>query len=104
MSLFNCRGSRRSNCCNPPHVFNRETLKWSKDPKPLVEYLRSASLSKKDVNMLRRSHYLPAANDESRTFAPSELFLPGMLCSSILVLFSLFGFRLSDFLSDWFRL
>jgi len=56
---------------------NLDTLKWSKDPKPLVEYLRSASLSSKDVNMLRRTQYLPAANDESRTFAPSELFLPG---------------------------
>ena len=58
-------------------ILRRDTLKWSKDPKPLVEYLRSASLTKKDVNMLRQTQYLPAANDESRTFAPSELFLPG---------------------------
>ncbi|CAB9498392.1 HATPase_c domain protein [Seminavis robusta] len=55
---------------------NLDTLKWSKDPKPLVEYLRSASLTNKDVNMLRQTQYLPAENDESRTFAPSELFLP----------------------------
>ena len=54
-----------------------DTLKWSKDPKPLVEYLRSASLTSKDVNMLRQTQYLPAENDETRTFAPSELFLPG---------------------------
>ena len=58
---------------------NLDTLKWSKDPKPLVEYLRTASLTSKDVNMLRQTQYLPAENDESRTFAPSELFLPGKL-------------------------
>lgn len=56
---------------------NLSVLKWSKDPKPLVEYLRSASLTNKDINMLRQTQYLPAENDESRTFAPSELFLPG---------------------------
>lgn len=55
---------------------NLDTLKWSKDPKPLVEYLRTASLSSKDVGMLRQTQYLPAENDESRTFSPAELFLP----------------------------
>ena len=59
----------------------RDKLRWSKDPKPLVEYLRSATLSSNDVNMLRQTQYLPAENDESRTFAPSELFLPGKLLS-----------------------
>ena len=55
---------------------NLDKLRWNNDPKPLVEYLRSASLTQKDINMLKQTQYLPAENDESRTFAPSELFLP----------------------------
>mmetsp|Transcript_24134 Transcript_24134/g.59049 ORF Transcript_24134/g.59049 Transcript_24134/m.59049 type:complete len:1833 (-) Transcript_24134:1433-6931(-) len=53
-----------------------DTLQWSSDPKPLIEYLRSATLTKQDVNKLRSSQYLPAENDESRMFGPSELYLP----------------------------
>jgi hypothetical protein len=55
---------------------NLDTLKWSEDPKPLVEYLRTATLTKKDIHMLKSSKYLPAENDKTRSFAPSELFLP----------------------------
>jgi len=53
-----------------------DTLQWSSDPKPLIEYLRSATLTKQDVNKLRSTQYLPAENDESRMFGPSELYLP----------------------------
>lgn len=53
-----------------------DTLNWSCDPKPLVEYLRSATLTKADLQKLSRSQYLPAENDNSRTYAPSELYLP----------------------------
>ena len=55
---------------------NLETLQWRDDPKPLIEYLRSATLTRQDLNMLRTTQYLPAENDLSRTFAPSELYLP----------------------------
>ena len=55
---------------------NLETLRWRDDPKPLIEYLRSAVLTRQDVNMLQTTQYLPAENDLSRTFAPSELYLP----------------------------
>jgi hypothetical protein len=55
---------------------NLDTLKWSSDPKPLVEYLRAATLTKQDVNKLKGTQYLPAENDVSRMFAPSELYLP----------------------------
>jgi len=55
-----------------------DTLKWSNDPKPLVEYLRSATLSNQDLAKLSRSKYLPAENDENGTYAPSELFLPSL--------------------------
>jgi len=55
---------------------NLETLRWRDDPKPLIEYLRSAILTRQDLEMLRTTQYLPAENDLSRTFAPSELYLP----------------------------
>lgn len=55
---------------------NLDTLKWSNDPKPLVEYLRSATLTSSDVQKLRSTQYLPSENDVSRMFAPSELYLP----------------------------
>jgi hypothetical protein len=55
---------------------NLETLRWRDDPKALIEYLRSASLTKQDTDMLRTTQYLPAENDLSRTFAPAELYLP----------------------------
>ena len=53
-----------------------DTLKWSSDPKPLVEYLRSATLTNADQRKLKSTQYLPAENDVSRMFAPSELYLP----------------------------
>lgn len=55
---------------------NLETLRWRDDPKPLIEYLRSALLTRQDIKMLRSTKYLPAENDLSSTFAPSELYLP----------------------------
>jgi hypothetical protein len=55
---------------------NLDTLKWSSDPKPLVEYLRSATLTNSDIQKLRGTQYLPSENDVSRMFAPSELYLP----------------------------
>lgn len=56
---------------------NLETLKWTTDPKPLVEYLRTATLSKNDLAKLVRSKYLPAEND-TKAYAPSELYLPSV--------------------------
>jgi hypothetical protein len=55
---------------------NLDTLKWSSDPKPLIEYLRSATLTGQDSRKLHSTQYLPAENDTSRMFAPSELYLP----------------------------
>lgn len=53
------------------------TLKWNKNPQPLVRYLRSVSLRDEDMQKLRSTKYLPAANDSSGdVFAPSELCLP----------------------------
>ena len=56
---------------------NLDTLKWSDNPKALIDYLRSATLTSKDMENLRSMAYLPALNDKSRTFAPSELFVGG---------------------------
>lgn len=53
-----------------------DTLQWSNDPKPLVEYLRSATLTQKDIQKLRQTRYLPAENNSAGTFGPSELYLP----------------------------
>eukprot|EP00934_Nitzschia_sp_Nitz4_P008537 Nitzschia sp. Nitz4//scaffold52_size167869//121498//127378//NITZ4_002288-RA/size167869-snap-gene-0.214-mRNA-1//1//CDS//3329554071//8527//frame0 len=55
---------------------NLDTLKWSNDPKPLIEYLRSATLTNQDLQKLHSTQYLPCENDTSRMFAPSELYLP----------------------------
>lgn len=55
---------------------NLDTLKWSSDPKPLIEYLRTASLTPKDIAKLETTQYLPCENDVSRMFAPNELYLP----------------------------
>ena len=49
---------------------NLHTLKYTDDPKPLVEYLRSATLTKADIHKLKGSQYLPAENDASSIFAP----------------------------------
>ena len=53
-----------------------DTLSWNQDPKALVEYLRSATLTRSDMHKLSATRYLPAADDSSKTFAPSELYLP----------------------------
>jgi hypothetical protein len=55
---------------------NLDHFKWSNDPKPLIEYLRTAKLTRQDVEKLKATQYLPAENDASRMFAPSELYLP----------------------------
>lgn len=55
---------------------NLDSLKWSSDPKPLIEYLRSATLTNNDRKKLISTQYLPASDDDSRLFAPSELYLP----------------------------
>lgn len=55
-----------------------DSLKWSNDPKPLIEYLRSATLTSADIAKLSRTQYLPSENDSSRTYAPSELYLPNL--------------------------
>jgi hypothetical protein len=57
---------------------NLDTLSWSNDPRPLVEYLRSATLTREDIAKLSSTQYLPAENHKSRTFAPSELYLPNL--------------------------
>lgn len=55
-----------------------DSLKWSNDPRPLIEYLRSATLTNEDLAKLSRTQYLPAENDDGRTYAPSELYLPNL--------------------------
>jgi hypothetical protein len=55
---------------------NLDTLRWSDDPRPLIEYLRSASLTHQDMVKLKSTQYLPAENDITRSFAPSELYFP----------------------------
>jgi len=51
---------------------NLHTLNYTDDPKPLVEYLRSATLTKADVQKLKSCQYLPAENDVTRMFAPGK--------------------------------
>jgi hypothetical protein len=53
-----------------------DMLQWSNDPKSLIEYLRSATLTQKDIRKLQHTKYLPADSAGSGTFAPSELYLP----------------------------
>ncbi len=52
---------------------NLHTLNYMDNPKPLVEYLRSATLTKTDIQKLKNSQYLPAQNDSSRLFAPCKV-------------------------------
>lgn len=54
---------------------NLHTLNYTDDPKPLVDYLRSATLTKADLQKLKSSQYLPAENDRSQMFAPGKLIL-----------------------------
>ncbi|KAI0565871.1 Histidine kinase/HSP90-like ATPase [Gracilaria domingensis] len=53
-----------------------DTLRWSKNPKPLIAYLRKATLTSQDLAKLKQTQYLPEVRDKSRTYAPSELYLP----------------------------
>ena len=53
-----------------------DSLQWNEDPKPLIDYLRSASLTSQDLKKLKSSRYLPSETDTSRMFAPNELYLP----------------------------
>jgi Protein of unknown function (DUF3684) len=53
-----------------------DTLSWSQNPKALVEYLRTATLTRSDFQKLAVTKYLPATNDTSTMFAPGELYLP----------------------------
>jgi hypothetical protein len=52
---------------------NLHTLNYTDDPKPLMEYLRTASLTKVDFQKLKNCKYLPAENDSSRMFAPGKV-------------------------------
>lgn len=58
---------------------NLHTLNYIDDPKPLVDYLRSATLTKADLHKLTNSQYLPAENDRSRMFAPGKITLTNVL-------------------------
>lgn len=55
---------------------NLDTLRWSDNPQPLIEYLRSATLTKQDKKKLMSTQYLPCENDSSRMYSPPELYLP----------------------------
>ncbi|KAL7463127.1 hypothetical protein ACHAXS_003508, partial [Conticribra weissflogii] len=52
-----------------------DTLKWNENPKPLINYLLNADLSRHDLSKLRSTCYLPAENDRSSLYAPSDLYL-----------------------------
>lgn len=52
-----------------------DTLRWNTNPKPLIKYLLDAELSNADLLKLRSTQYLPAENDETHVYAPSELYL-----------------------------
>lgn len=53
-----------------------DNLKWNRNPKPLITYLRNASLTREDFEKLRNTQYLPEVKDKTRTYAPAELYLP----------------------------
>mmetsp|Transcript_21688 Transcript_21688/g.60192 ORF Transcript_21688/g.60192 Transcript_21688/m.60192 type:complete len:2095 (+) Transcript_21688:3009-9293(+) len=67
---------------------NLDSLKWSDDPRPLVEYLKSATLTQEDLMKLAGSKYLPAEQPKTNhseetknssdqpNYAPGELYLP----------------------------
>lgn len=55
-----------------------DALKWNENPKPLITYLRKATLSSQDLAKLKGTQYLPEMKDKSRTYAPSELHLPNL--------------------------
>jgi hypothetical protein len=55
---------------------NLDHFKWNNDPKFLIEYLRTAKLTRQDMEKLKATQYLPSENDPSRMFAPFELYLP----------------------------
>ena len=51
-----------------------DTLNWNENPKPLIKYLIDADLSQQDLLKLRSTRYLPAANDKTSVYAPSQLY------------------------------
>lgn len=53
-----------------------ESLKWNKNPLPLIRYLRKSELQGSDLRGLRTSKYLPAAGESAELFSPSDLCLP----------------------------
>ena len=83
---------------------NLDSLQWNHDPRPLIEYLKSATLTSEDWAKLSQTQYLPAEepassteakddatkqqeqkqqqqkpqqlNHNKRNYAPSELYLP----------------------------
>lgn len=66
---------------------NLDSLQWNSDPRPLVEYLKSATLTPEDLAKLSHTKYLPAETSQKdknnateklqqQNFAPSELYLP----------------------------
>lgn len=59
-------------------LFSRlDYLRWSDDPKILVEYLLASKLNDSDWKILRTARYLPCENDmSSKRFMPSDLCLP----------------------------
>lgn len=52
-----------------------DTLRWNTNPKPLIKYLLDSDLSNSDFVKLRSTRYLPAENDQTHVYAPSELYL-----------------------------
>lgn len=49
-------------------------MSWNTNPKPLIKYLHDADLSHADLTKLRSTKYLPAENDMTHVYAPSELY------------------------------
>lgn len=51
-----------------------DALRWNTNPRPLIKYLHDADLSHADLTKLRSTKYLPAENDMTQVYAPSELY------------------------------
>ena len=78
---------------------NLDSLQWNHDPRPLIEYLKTATLTNDDWAKLSQTQYLPAEEDlvaegsttkqenasdkaaalvSTKNYAPSELYLPNV--------------------------
>ena len=53
-----------------------DTLRWSSNPKSLIDYLMKADLSQQDLHKLRCTKYLPARGDKETLYSPRELYMP----------------------------